>query len=126
MAQEIKVRDLTTRDVFTLTRMLTNVKLPPPAGDPSSYQLAILMAALRDAQEDLTAWLAEMAGMKKADLLDGPPSRLLDIFDGIRSQEGARDFFERLLLMLGIRGKPSASDMAGPMAILAALPSDDT
>ena len=109
----MQVRELTVKDVFAVTRMLGKVQLPERKDDAQGYGIAIVFAALRDAEEDLKEWLADMVGKTKAEFEAMPPSAILDVIEGIMAQDGAKDFFVRLSKLLG---SPSfSSGTAGQM-----------
>jgi len=107
----MQVRKLTVRDVFTLTAMLSKVKLPERSDDAQSYGLAVILAALRDVGPDMEAWLADMAQSPPDLFRDMAPTAIMDVVEGIISQEEARDFFGRLSKLLG--GTSFSSGLAG-------------
>lgn len=122
--QELKVRKLAVRDVFTITGMLSKVKLPERSEDAQAYGLSIIMAALRDVGPDVMAWLADVAQVPAEDFEAMPPVAIMDVVDGIVAQEEARDFFDRLLKRLGLTS--SKGDTAGQTRSSNASASADT
>jgi hypothetical protein len=121
----VTVRELKVKDVFTITRMLAKVKLPQRTGDETTYGIAILMAALRDASDDLMAWMADMSGMKSAEFAELPAASVLDTIEGIARQEGIKGFFDRLSAILD-QAKNLGNDTAGPTSTLTNSAGSDT
>jgi len=94
--------------------MLSKVKLPERSGDAQSYGLAVILAALRDVGPDAMAWLADVAQVDSKDFETMPPTAVLDVAEAIAAQEEARDFFDRLLRLLGMSSKGATAGQTKP------------
>jgi hypothetical protein len=122
----MQVRELKVKDVFAITRMLSKVKLPQRTGDDQAYGIAILLAALRDASDDIMAWMADMVQIKPEEFAELPAVTIIDVVEGIAGQAGAKDFFARLFKRLDTYlGKLSVSDTAGQTSTSEPLASSD-
>lgn len=108
----MEIRTLTVKDVFTLTRALSRVKPPDNTGNAQQFGLSLILSAFRDAEDELIAWLADMAGVEKEDFATMPAAAVLEVIEAISQQEGAKDFFGRLSKLLGVRS--SSPPTTGP------------
>ena len=107
----MEIRQLTVRDVFRVAGILTKVKQPEPTGDAQGFGMRTILAALRDTEDETMAWLAYVGQVNVEVFATMPPSAVMDVIEGIMAQDGSRDFFARLLKLLGV--KLSSSGSAG-------------
>jgi hypothetical protein len=95
----VEIRDLLVPDVFTVGRIIAK------AGKDARSQLSstkepaealfAMLSGVMGAEDDVSAWLADMAGMTVEELKAQPATAILDIVEGISEKPGARDFFAR-------------------------------
>lgn len=107
---KIEVRGLSVDDVFTVARMVSKVskgaraELVQAMSDkkkgkkPKATELgmALFQGLFIESEEDLKAWLASLIGKTKEEFSAMPATTLVDIVDGLMSQEGILDFFGRV------------------------------
>lgn len=102
---EIKIRQLQVQDIFTVARMLGKITkgarvelasaLAGKKANPTEMGMVIFQSVVTEAEEDLKAWLASMAGVEVAEFGKMPATALLDVIEGLFEQEGIKDFFAR-------------------------------
>lgn len=100
---EIKVRQLNVEDIFTVARMLGKVTkgarlqlasaITGKKTNPTEMGMVLFQSLVTDAEEDLKAWLASLAGVEVAEFKTMPATAVLDVVEGLVQQEGIRDFF---------------------------------
>lgn len=104
----IEVRTLEVEDIFAVARMLGKITKGARvelAGaikggknkkiDPTELGMVLVQSLVIEAEEDLKAWLASLAGKEVTEFKTMPAIALLDVFEGLLQQEGIRDFFAR-------------------------------
>jgi len=128
-----QVRDLTVNDVFAIAKILGKVAkgsraqlimvLSDKAKDiaPVDLGLTLFQTLCIDAEADVKAWLADMAGMKAEEFGKLPPENLIDVIEQIASKDGIKDFLARAASLAGKvmpkksteQSIPSSEDTAG-------------
>lgn len=101
----MKVRELNVEDVFTVARMLGKITkgarlqlasaLSGKKTNPTELGMVLFQSLVTDAEEDLKAWLASLAGKKLAEFKTMAATAVLDIVEELFQQEGIKDFFAR-------------------------------
>jgi hypothetical protein len=109
---EIKIRDLTTKDIFTVAKILGKVTkgargemlmlISGKSKDisPANLGLTLFQVLFTDAEDDIKDWLADLAGMKIEELDKASPTALLDIVDQLIVNDGIKDFLSRASLLV--------------------------
>ena len=110
---EVKTRALQVRDVFTLgiilgkisktTRLQLAAILSADKNKNANYAevgIIVIQSLFLEAEADIKAWLADMAGIKAAEFDALPAMALLDVVEQIFHQESAKDFFVRASRLL--------------------------
>lgn len=127
---EIKVRALKVADVFTVAKIMGKVAkgsrsqiimLISNKGNtiaPVDLGLTIIQTVCIDAEEDVKAWLSDMAGLKVEEFEDSDPGVLIDIIEQIAAKEDIRAFLARVSglvnrFMPNDSGKPSMQSSKG-------------
>lgn len=101
----IKVRELNVEDIFSVARMLGKITkgarlqlasaLTGKKTNPTELGMVLFQSLVTDAEEDLKAWLASLAGKELAEFKTMPATAALDVVEGLFTQEGIKDFFSR-------------------------------
>ncbi len=111
--EKVKVRDLNVEDIFAVARMLGKVtkgarmqlalvladKKKGKKPNPTELGMVLFQSLVTDAEEDMKAWLADLAGVESAEFKKMPATALLDVIDQLTSQEGIGDFFVKVSLL---------------------------
>lgn len=109
------MRDLTVKDVFTVTRILSKMKLPENTEDARSVGLGIFQSMLGQAEDDIKAWFADLMGVSKQEFECMPAGTVLDVIDELLQRKDIKDFFDRVSRMLsGSTLTSSSPATAGP------------
>ena len=105
----MEIRALNVADIFTVARMLGKVTkgarlqlataLTGKKQNPTEMGMVLFQSLVTDAEEDLKAWLANLADKEPADFILMPATTVLDVVEGLFQQEGIRDFFARASLL---------------------------
>lgn len=117
--EEIEVRPLQVKDVFVVARMLGKITkgarlqlasaLAGKKANPTEVGIVLFQSLVTEAEEDMKAWLADLAGKTKQVTVDDetvtvpdvaafevlPPTAILDVIEKLIGQEGIKDFFAR-------------------------------
>jgi len=129
----MEIRNLQVRDIFTVAKILGKVAkgarsqiimLIANKGNaiaPVDLGLTLIQTLCIDAEEDVKAWLADMAGMKVTDFETSNPDVLIDIIEQLATKEDMRSFLARVSAFVsrimppesGTPGTPSSSATAG-------------
>jgi len=101
----MEIRKLNVKDVFAVARMLGKITkgarlqlasaLAGKKADPTELGMVLFQSLVTETEEDLKAWLAELAGKEVVEFEVMPATAVLDIIDGLIQQEGIKDFFVR-------------------------------
>jgi hypothetical protein len=114
---DIEVRPLIVEDVFIVARMLSKVTKGARAElstalsakekpDPTELGIALFQSMFIDVEEDLKAWLADIIGKSKEDLIAMPATTMIDIIEALTRQESAKGFFGRVSQLVAKVGSP--------------------
>ena len=106
---EIVIRPLQVKDVFSVARMLGKITkgarlqlaglLTGKKANPTELGMVLFQSMVTEAEEDLKAWLASLVGKEVAEFETMPATAVLDIVEQLVSQEGIRDFFGKASLL---------------------------
>lgn len=101
----MEIRPLQVEDVFAVARMLGKVTkgarlqlasaLTGKKTNPTELGMVLFQSLVTDAEEDLKAWLASLAGKELTEFKTMPATAVLDVIEGLFAQEGIRDFLSR-------------------------------
>lgn len=101
----MEIRQLQVEDVFAMARMLGKVTkgarlqlasaLTGKKANPTEVGIMLFQSLVTDAEEDLKAWLASLAGKELAEFKTMPATAVLDVVEGLFEQGGIKDFFVR-------------------------------
>ena len=107
--EEVKIRELNVEDVFAVARMLGKITkgarlqlasaLTGKKTNPTEMGMVLFQSLVTDAEEDLKAWLASLAGKELEEFKAMPATVVLDVVEGLFQQEGIRDFFGKASLL---------------------------
>ena len=122
---ELEIRPLNVDDVFTVAKMLGKIsksaleeiaealtreireegieeveegemEVDAKKGvNPTRLGMVIISSVFLEAEEDLKAWLGDLIGHSAEEFGAMPANTVLDVIEGLVSQEGIRDFFAR-------------------------------
>ena len=67
--------------------------------NPAELGMVLFQSLVTDAEEDLKAWLASLAGKELAEFRTMPATAVLDVIEGLFEQEGIKDFFAKASLL---------------------------
>lgn len=103
---EIEIRDLNVKDVFAVARMLGKItkgarlelarSLTATKTNPTELGIVLFQSVFTEAEEDLKAWLADLASKDIKEFEAMPATAVLDIVEKLIAQEDIRDFFGRV------------------------------
>lgn len=97
---EIKVRDLTVDDVFTVADMLSKgtkselaaaVKAEGSA-NPTELGLGFFLSLFVETKNELKTWLADLIGIGPEEFGTMPPTFLIEVVNNLRAKEDFKDF----------------------------------
>lgn len=96
----MQVRELTTGDTIKLAKIFMNVLdmediKKMDAGDSMSVGFEVI-AKLLDNSDAILDFIADVTDSDIANVKDGPPDMILDVFDEIQKQEGVKRFLLRI------------------------------
>ncbi len=111
---EVKTRALQVRDIFTVGKILGKLSktvrlqlatvLSDAKNKDANYAevgIIVIQSLFIEAEADIKAWLADMAGVKVAEFDNLPAMVLLDEVNQILHQPDVKDFFVKASQLLG-------------------------
>lgn len=113
MAEPIKIRPLTNRDLKTLAKMISKIasKFKPQIlsaikkrekSDTLTFDIVELFQCLvDDLSDELFAWFADLIGKSPEEFDQMSPSTTVDIIEALIKQEDFRDFLARVSRLIG-------------------------
>jgi hypothetical protein len=107
----MNIRDLTVNDVFTVARIIGKVTrgaqvqlLAAITGkgktNPMQVGFAVVQGLMLDAESDVKALLADLAGMTVEEFAAQPAAVVFDIVEALMNKEDAKAFFAKVSSLL--------------------------
>lgn len=100
------IRRLGLRDVFRVSRILgRGIAVLAEGGSTGSQIIQVLIASLNANEEEVLKLIADVIGVKRADLDDPnrfPMVSFLDILAALSESQDLRDFFARVQTLTGV------------------------
>ena len=104
--EELNMRPLQVKDVFTVARMLGKITkgarselatalTSKKKANPTEIGMALFQSVFIEAEEDLKVWLADLISKEVGEFEAMPPNTVLDIVEKLVAQEGIGDFFAK-------------------------------
>lgn len=115
--KKIEVRNVEVDDVFAIAKMLGKITKGAreeiasalssnmEKTNPTEFALVLFQSLLVEADGDLKRWMADLCGIKLEEFVKLPAEVVIDVIEGLATQEGIKGFFARASLLASRGGK---------------------